>query len=194
MDIYEILTSRRSIRKFKQTEIPIETLKKIVNTGRLAPSAGNLQPLEYFIALDSSLREKVFETLSWAKYIRPEGNPQKGEQPMAYIIIIVNNEIANSDQFKYDVGASIENMIIAALAKGIGCCWIGSVNKKCLSKILQVPPNHSIDCVLALGYPLENPICIDVEKDDSIKYYKDLNGKLHMPKRKLDDIIHIDKF
>ena len=194
MDIYNKIISRRTIRKFKQVEIPVDILKKLVNAGRLAPSAGNMQPLEYFIATDNDLKVKIFSTLSWANYIRPEGNPQKGEEPAAYIIIIVNNKIANTAYFKYDVGASVENMTISALEEGIGCCWIASFNKNKLSEILKIPESYSIDLVLALGYPLEDPTFEDIEKDGSIIYHKDSEGRLHIPKRKLEDIIHIEKF
>jgi nitroreductase len=194
MDIYNKIISRRTIRKFKQVEIPVDILKKLVNAGRLAPSAGNRQPLEYFIATDNDLKVKIFSTLSWAIYIRPEGNPQKGEEPAAYIIIIVNNKIANTAYFKYDVGASVENMTISALEEGIGCCWIATFNKNKLSEILKIPESYSIDCVLALGYPLEDPTFEDIEKDGSIIYHKDSEGRLHIPKRKLEDIIHIEKF
>lgn len=194
MDIYNKIISRRTIRKFKQVEIPVDILKKLVNAGRLAPSAGNRQPLEYFIATGNDLKVKIFSTLSWAIYIRPEGNPQKGEEPAAYIIIIVNNKIANTAYFKYDVGASVENMTISALEEGIGCCWIATFNKNKLSEILKIPESYSIDCVLALGYPLEDPTFEDIEKDGSIIYHKDSEGRLHIPKRKLEDIIHIEKF
>jgi nitroreductase len=194
MDIYNEIISRRTIRKFKQLYISIEVLKKIVNAGRLAPSAGNLQPLEYLIATDNSLKGKIFGTLSWARYIKPKGDPQKGEKPVTYIIIIVNNRIANAAYSKYDIGASAENITITALAEGIGCCWIASFNKNKLSEILKIPEGYSIDLVLALGYPLENPIFEDIEKDSSIIYYKDSGDRLHVPKRRLEDIIHIEKF
>ncbi len=194
MSIYNTITSRRTIRKFKQTPISIDILKKFINAGRLAPSAGNLQPLEYFVVTDKSIKAKVFSTLSWAIYIKPEGNPQKGEEPAAYIIVLVNNKIANNAYFKYDVGASVENITISALEEGIGCCWIASFNKNKLSKILKIPEDYSIDCVLALGYPLENPTFEDIEKDKTIIYRKDSEGRLHVPKRRLEDIIHIEKF
>jgi nitroreductase len=194
MNIYNTIISRRTIRKFKQTSIPADTLKKLVNAGRLAPSAGNLQPLEYFIATDKSIKIKIFSTLSWARYIKPEGNPQKGEEPSAYIIVLVNNKIANNAYFKYDVGASVENIIISALEEGIGCCWIASFNKNKLSAILKIPDDYSIDCVIALGYPIENPAFEDMEKDETVIYHKDSEGRLHVPKRKLEDIIHIERF
>jgi nitroreductase len=194
MDIYSEIISRRTIRKFKQLDISIDVLKKIVNAGRLAPSAGNLQPLEYLIATDNFLKGKIFNTLSWARYIRPNGDPQKGEEPAAYIIIIVNNRIANAAYFKYDIGASAENITITALSEGIGCCWIASFNKNKLSEILKIPEGYLIDLVLALGYPLENPTFEDIKKDGSIIYHKDSGGRLHVPKRRLEDIIHIEEF
>jgi nitroreductase len=194
MNVYEKIISRRTIRKFKQVGISVEALKKFVNAGRLAPSAGNLQPLEYMIVTDSSIKAKIFETLSWAIYLKPEYNPKKGEEPAAYIIVIVNKDLANEALYKYDVGASVENITLAALEEDIGCCWIGSFKKEKLTQILNLPQNYFIDCVLALGYPLENPAYFDIGKGDSIKYHRDQNGRLNIPKRKLEDIIHLERF
>jgi len=192
--VYNTIVSRRTIREFQQKLIKLSTLKRIVNAGRLAPSAGNLQPLEYVIAVDDALRKKIFPNLRWAAYIAPEGNPKDGERPIAYIIILVNKEISFGSFFKYDIGASAQNITLAALEEGIGCCWIGSFNRKKIKKILRIPEQYSADLVLALGYPLENPEYYDIEKGKSIKYYKDTCGVLHIPKRKTTDIVHIDYF
>ena len=194
MKIYNAIISRRTIRKFRQKPIKLSILKRIVNAGRLAPSAGNLQPLEYVIAVEDALRERIFPNVRWARDIAPEGNPKNNERPVAYIIILVNKEISFGSFFKYDVGASAENITLAALEEGIGCCWIGSFNRKKIENILKIPEQYSADLVLALGYPLENPEYYDIEKGKSIKYYKDTSGVLHLPKRKLDDIVHIDCF
>jgi len=194
MKIYNAIISRRTIRKFRQKPIKLSILKRIVNTGRLAPSTGNLQPLEYVIAVDDALREKIFPNIRWAGYIAPEGNPKNNERPVVYIIILVNKEISFGSFFKYDVGASAENITLAALEEGIGCCWIGSFNRKRIENILKIPEQYSADLVLALGYPLESPEYYDIEKGKSIKYHKDTSGVLHLPKRKLDDIVHIDCF
>lgn len=194
MKVYDILISRRTIRKFQQKPIELSILKRLVNAGRLAPSAGNLQPLEYFVAVDSTLREKIFPYVKWADYIAPEGNPKENERPVAYVVILVNKEICFPPFEKYDVGASVENITLAALEEGIGCCWIGSFNRKKIENILRIPQKYSADLVLALGYPLENPEYYDIVKNKSIKYHKDTSGILHVPKRKLDDIIHVDCF
>jgi len=192
MKIYDLIISRRTIRKFKQKPIKLSVLKRLVNAGRLAPSAGNLQPLEYIITADDTVKEKIFPHVRWARYIAPEGNPKEDERPTAYIIILINKANLLVPFYKYDVGASAENITLAALEEGIGCCWIGSFDRKKIKNILKITDEYSIDLILALGYPLENPEYYDIEKSKSIKYHKDTSGRLHIPKRKLEDIIHVN--
>jgi nitroreductase len=194
MKVYDVILSRRTIRKFRQKPVELSILKKLVNAGRLAPSAGNMQPLEYFIARDGKLKEKIFPHIKWARYIAPEGNPEKNEKPAAYIIILVNKDIYLPAYYQYDVGAGAQNITLAALEEGIGCCWIGSFNRKKIEGILKIPQKYSADLVLALGYPKESPECFDIDKGETIKYHKDSSGIIHVPKRKLEDIIHIDHF
>ena len=192
MDVYRTITSRRTIRKFKQKKIDPKLLEKLINAVRLAPSAANLQSLEYLIITDQTLKEKIFPELAWAGYIKPEGNPREGEKPEVYIIILINKKIDTNPE--KDIGASAENINLAALEEGIGCCWIGAFRKKPIVRILNIPENYSIGLIMALGYPAEKPIYEDVDKNSSIKYYKDSSGTLHVPKRKLDDIIHFNYF
>lgn len=194
MNIYEAILARRTIRKFKQEEIDISILKKLVNAARLAPSGGNIQPLEYFIVSDPKLKDKIFPTLQWAGYIKPYGNPREGEKPAAYIVILVNKDLAVDSNYKYDIGASAENITLTALQECIGCCWIGSFNKKRLTQILNIPDNYVVDLVIAIGYPAEEPVVEEITPGASIKYYKDSSGTLHVPKRKVEDIIHINSF
>ena len=192
MGIYETIISRRTIRKFKQENIDPKILKKIVNAGRLAPSAANLQPLEYLIIDDEDLKEKVFPNLAWAGYIKPEGDPGKGERPVAYIIILADKKINPAPES--GIGASVENMNLVAGEEGIGCCWIGSFKKKKINEIISAPANLSLELILAMGYPLEKPVPEDIEKGASTKYYKDDSGILHVPKRRLEDVLHFNQF
>ncbi|MFQ6082675.1 MAG: nitroreductase family protein [Candidatus Aminicenantia bacterium] len=188
---YDLIIARRSIRQFKSKPVQQELLVKIVNAGRLAPSAANLQPLEYIIVFNSKLNKKIFDCLNWANYLGDEGKPKPGYEPAAYIIGLINLSIKEKG-YEYDVGASFENMILTALEEGVGSCWIRSINRKKLSQILEIPSNYIIDSVLALGYPDEEPIVEEVKH--SIKYWKDQEDRLHVPKRRLIDIIHYNKF
>jgi nitroreductase len=189
----ELIRKRRSIRRFQQKTIPLEHLEKFVDAARLAPSAANLQPLEYIIIHQSELLEQVFGTLKWAGYIRPLGDPPEKERPVAYIVVLVSTEI-KMEKYEKDAGAAIENLILCALANGIGACWISSIDRPALSEILNVPPNRIISDVVALGYPNEDPIAVDIREGNSIKYYKDDSGCLHVPKRSLESILYYNRY
>lgn len=191
MNLYELIVARRTIRQFRPESLSRDILEKIVNAARLAPSAANLQPLEFIVVDEQELRTQIFPCLRWAAYITPEGNPKPGHEPMAYIITLVNTHIKENG-FEYDAGAAIENMILTALEQGVGSCWLLSVEKEKIQGILEIPASHKIDSVLALGYPDEEPLVEEMK--DSVKYWKDRNGRLHVPKRKLNDIIRFNGF
>ena len=191
MDIYEVTTSRRSIRRFKDISVPHQILGRCVNAARLAPSAANLQPLEYIVVDDDKLLDEVFSTLGWAAYIRPAGDPPQGKRPKAYIII-VNHSNAGTPFTACDVGAAMENMILVAWAEGVGSCAIASVDRDKLRSILNIPGDYEIPLVLALGYPDESPV--EEPFDESVKYWKDEDGVLHVPKKKLEQVQHWNAF
>ncbi|UCC38448.1 MAG: nitroreductase family protein [Candidatus Aminicenantes bacterium] len=191
MSLYELITARRTIRQFKSEPLPRDILERLVNAARLAPSAANLQPLEFIVVDKEELKKQLFPCLKWAAYIAPEGNPKPGHEPVAYIVILINSQVREKG-YEYDAGAAIENMILTAWELGVGSCWLLSVERNEIQKILEIPASYNIDSVLALGYPDESPL--EEEMEDSIKYWKDGDGRLHVPKRKLKDIIHFNRF
>jgi nitroreductase len=190
-EAHDIIVSRRTIRQFRPDPLPRETLEALVDAARLAPSAANLQPLEFIIVDDRRVRADVFPSLKWAAYIAPEGDPKPGQEPAAYIVTLVNTKVREK-MFEYDVGAAEENMIISALAEGIGSCWLLSIDRDRLKAVLGVPEGYRIDCVLALGYPAEEPVAEELK--DSQKYWKDGEGRLHVPKRTLAGVLHRNRF
>ncbi|MCM8772246.1 MAG: nitroreductase family protein [Candidatus Omnitrophica bacterium] len=191
MDIYEIIKKRRTIRRFKQKEIPLELLEKFVDMARIAPSGANIQPLEYIIVNDKKIVDEIFPLTGWAGYLGKDGPPPEGRRPVAYIVVLINNDL-NSSTPKHDAGASIENILLSATYEGIGCCWIGSINREKLREILNIPKNYEIDSVIALGYPDEESVIEEFK--GSVKYWKDEKGVMHVPKRNLKDILHYNKF
>jgi len=190
MDVYETVLSRRTIRRFKQKPIDADLLKRFVNAARVAPSAANFQPLEYFIVSEKKLCERLFETLGWAGYLKPKWMPDESERPMAYIVILVREDL--NKYYKWDVGLSAENIMLTAEEEKIGSCLLLNINREKLRKILDIPNSLYIDSVIALGYKSETAVI--EEMIDSVEYYRDENEVLHVPKRKLDDILHINKY
>lgn len=191
MTLYDLITSRRTIRQFKREPIPKDILKKLVNAARLAPSAANLQPLEFIVVDDEEMKDKIFSCLHWAAYIAPEGNPKPGKEPVAYIVVLINTKIRDRG-FERDTGAAIENILLTAWAEGIGSCWVISIDRSKVHQVLNIPDHYNIDSVIAMGYPAEKPLLEEME--DTIKYWKDAEGRLHVPKRKLEDMIHFNKY
>ena len=114
---------------------------------------------------------------------------------MAYIIVLIKSELQVSGQS--DAAAAMENMILTAWNEGIGSCWIGSVNRENVRKIFNIPDNYKIQDILALGYPDEAPVMEEINNPDdknAHKYWLDENNVLHVPKRKLSEIVHYEKF
>jgi nitroreductase len=189
--LYQIICERRTIRRFKNKPIAKDILMQLVNAGRLAPSGANIQPCEYIIIHDDTLKEAVFPLLKWAAYIAPHGNPSEDERPVAYIMVLIdlNKKKMNGE---VDAAAAIQNILLAAWSEGISSCWLGSINRNKLKKIFNVPDHIAVNSVIALGYANEKSVL--EESQDSIRYWKDDDGILHVPKRKFTDIVHINKY
>ncbi len=193
MDFMGIIRSRRTIRFFKQDPIGDEVLLELVEAARLAPSASNGQPLEYVIVNEKTQVERVFEQLGWGAYVQPRRDPPAGRRPVAYIVVLINSERELGRFGVVDAAAAIENILLTSWSKGIGSCWLASVERERAVDILNIPAKCRIDSVVALGYPDETPL-LEACAGDSIEYYLDDDDRLHVPKRPLKNITHINTF
>ncbi len=191
MKISRLIASRRSIRQFRPKPVSRDFLKDLVDAGRLAPSAANLQPLEFLVVDDPAARAGLFPCLKWAAYIQPDGDPKPGREPAAYIIVLVNTKIRDK-MFEYDVGAAVENMALAAAGGGVASCWLISIDRPKIQAFFGIPDHVRVDSVLALGYPAETSVVEPYR--DSPRYWKDADGVFHVPKRTLDAVVRFNKF
>jgi nitroreductase len=197
MTVYEAILKRRSIRRFKNKAVPYEALEKCIDAGRLAPSGRNQQVCEYIVINDARVLPGIFENIGGSAKMSPEkGGPSPAQTPKAYTLILANKSLegdANRRRITlYDVGMAAENIILTALEQGIGACPILMFNEKDLKLILEIPDEYDIVLVIAMGYPDERPVA-DVATD-SVNIWVDDNGLRHVPKRKLADIIHHNRF
>ena len=186
--VYRAIVSRRTIRQFKQKPIPKTVLKKLINAARMAPSAANLQPLEFIIITDKDICAKVFAHLRWAGYIAPFGIPPPDKRPVAYFAVLLNKIKAQPKYVAYDVGAAVQNILLAAWEQGIGSCWMQAIDRRRISEILNISKDFKLDSIIALGYRDESPVVEEFRQ--SIKYWKDKKGTLHVPKRSVRQIIY----
>ncbi len=193
MDFIEAVKSRRTIRLFRQEPLGEETLLELVEAGRLAPSASNIQPLEYVIVREAELVAAVYEELAWAAYIQPGRNAAPDQRPTAYIVVLRNRDLEKAHFGIVDAAAAIENILLCAWSQGIGSCWLASVRRENVRRVLGIPEKYTIDSVVALGYPDESPQ-LEAASGSAIEYYLDDNNVLHVPKRSLESIVHLDMF
>ena len=186
--IKDLIIKNRSCRRFYQeAAVELETLKELVELARLAPSAGNLQPLKYILSCERQKNASIFPHLAWAGYLKDWPGPCEGERPAAYIIILGDKKVSRS--FGCDHGIAAQSILLGATEKGLGGCIIGSVDREGLGKALDIPSRYEILLVLALGKPKETVVIETLAPDGDIKYWRDSDGVHHVPKWPLDDII-----
>lgn len=190
MTVYEAAVKRRTIRAFRQEPLPAGVLEKMLDAARLAPSGANIQPLEFVVVEEAGLLPAVFDTLKWAAYVAPRGNPPEGARPVAYVVVLGNRELKGG--VTADAAAAIATMLLVGVENGVAGCWIGSVDRERLREVLAVPPAYHIDSVVALGRPAQ---ASHLEPcGDSVEYWLDERGDFHVPKRSLAAVTHRDRF
>jgi nitroreductase len=186
--IYDLVTRNRSYRRFDENvDITREILKELVDLARLTASAANKQPLKYFLSTDRQTNKDIFGCLAWAAYLPEWPGPSEGERPSAYIIMLGDKDISAS--YDYDNGIAAQTILLGAVEKGLGGCMLAGVQRTKLREILNIPVKYEILLVIAVGKPVETVIIEPVKADGDIKYWHDAEGKHHVPKRALNDII-----
>jgi nitroreductase len=184
----ELILKNRSYRRFYQ-EVPVDegTLRELVDLARCSASASNRQPLKFMLSCDPPRNATIFSCLAWAGYLKDWPGPAVGEQPAAYIIILGDTRLAES--FGCDQGIAAQSILLGATEKGLGGCIIGSVQKRRLSDLLAIPEHLQILLVIALGKPRETVVLEQVGPDGDIRYWRDAEGRHHVPKRSLEELL-----
>ena len=171
--MYELLKTRRSIRKFQNKEVEKEKIDTILRCALLSPSSRSRRPWEFVVVTD----KKMLKELSKC---REHSSGFLAGAPVGIVVI--------ADPEKCDVwveDASIASIImqLAAHKLGLGSCWIqvrrrtapnGKETGDYIKELLGIPSKYEVECIIALGYPDEER-CPYSETDllyDKIHYGK----------------------
>lgn len=147
METIKALKTRRCKRKFLPTPVPKKVVEDIIDCGRLAPSAVNIQPVEFIVVIKGKIRKRIAEMADYGRFI--------AEAPVCIAVF--------SRQTKYyleDGSAASENILLAAHAHGLGACWVAGDKKAYAEKVRQllgVPQNFKLITLIPLGYSKEEP-------------------------------------
>lgn len=174
---------RRSIRKFQEKDVPIELLNKILDAGRVAPSAKNRQPWRYLVfanehkkqllkAMECGLQreEKGITDLPKSRHGLLDAKNTFAIMQEAPVIIVVLNTNGRSPFLPVDnderitelcdtlsIGASVENMLLAAEEVGLGALWIANTCFAYQELMSYLNLEGQLVCAVAVGYANENP-------------------------------------
>ncbi|MGM0431748.1 MAG: nitroreductase family protein [Spirochaetota bacterium] len=148
VEFYETVRKRFSVRSFENKPVEPEKLERILEAARLAPSAKNLQQCRYVVVTD---KEKI-EQLAQASY-----NQTFVGEAAAVIVCCSDTDKATMRcghaHYTIDVGIALEHAALAAVAEGLGGCWIGSFKPEEVRKILGIPDSIEVVELYPLGYP-----------------------------------------
>ena len=156
MDLLDILKKRKSIRKYTEEQIPQETIEKIIEAGKLAPSGRNKKPVKLILVKDK-------ETLEYLSNTRSHGSQLLASAKAA---IVVTGDSELSDTWIEDCSIAMIIMQLQATELGIGNCWVqvrgryldetGELTADLIKSKLNIEDKYSVECMLALGMPAED--------------------------------------
>ncbi len=146
MELLEIIKGRRSIRRYKDQDVPDELIDKIIEAGIWAPSSNHCEPCEFIVIRDKKKREQLSKISPWSKFI--------ADAPVA--ICILSNK--SSTCVIIDGSIAAMNMLLEIHALGLGSCWVDTkYNEKLVRDALNIPDNYEVITVIPVGYPAESP-------------------------------------
>jgi nitroreductase len=173
MEFIDIAKKRYSVRSYLSKTVDEGKLLKVLEAGRVAPSAVNIQPCHFIVIKDEMNRQKICSAYhrDWLK-----------EAP---VIIVVCGDHSTSwkrkdgkDHCDIDIAIAVDHMTLQAAELELGTCWVCNFDKQKCSEVLTLPENLEPMVILPLGYPADTT---------------DINR--HSIKRKsLDSIVHWEKY
>lgn len=156
MDTLECIESRRSVRKYLDLPLEFEKVGNILNAGRLAPCAGNVQDWKFILVTDADLRKQLAEAAM-----------QQHWMVNAPVHIVICSVPAKAERMYgkrgeelysiQDCAAAAQNMLLAAHAQGVASCWVSAFADHMVRRVLSIPDSARPMAIITLGYADEEP-------------------------------------
>jgi len=155
----ELIRSRQSDRKYSSREVEKDKLDRIIEAGRIAPSACNAQPWKFIVVTDPELIRKLADAAS-AKLIGM--NLFVGQAPALIVVVRekpnitskIGGTVKDKDYSLIDIGIASENICLQAKAEGLGSCMLGWFDEVEVKKILSIPRSKRVELIITIGYSL----------------------------------------
>lgn len=150
MNFYDLIEKRESIRDYDSSkQIPEDVLKRILNAGRLAPSAANRQPWTFIVVKSAEKLDAIHQCYGreWYKNA-PYVLVVKGYKDASWVR---SNDGYNA--LETDLTIAMDHMILAAEYEGVATCWIAAFDPEKIRAALALKDNEEVYAITPLGYP-----------------------------------------
>jgi nitroreductase len=152
MDFYEVLEARASTRDFTSEDVPADTVSALLEAACKAPTAGNLQPWRFFVARDPLVRRRLSDAAYGQSYV--------ADAPVVIVVCadldVCAHGYGSRGENLYaiqDTAAAVENILLAAVAEGLGACWVGAFDEERAKAVLGLPPGIRPLAMVPVGHP-----------------------------------------
>lgn len=146
MEVFRIISERRSIRKYRRERVPRDILNRILEAGRLAPSSRNLQPWYFVVVEDENVKSRLVDACDGQRFVGEAG-----------AVIVVLGDPGVSPRFNQDPFIAASFMTLEACEEGLGVCWVGRFDEERVKQLLKIPEKLRVVILLTIGYPDEKP-------------------------------------
>jgi nitroreductase len=156
MSFFDLITSRHSVRAFKEQKMPDESIKKILSASTTAASAGNLQSYQIFVITKKDLKKRLVSAAHDQSFI---------EDASAVFVFCADPKSAAKEYGKrgeelyalQDATIACTYAQLAAHSLGLGSVWVGSFDEESVSQILDIPSSLRPIALLVVGFTAEKP-------------------------------------
>lgn len=147
MDAIEVLKTRRAIRVYERKPVPKNIIEDIVDCGRLASTAINIQPWEFVVVTNPNVLRSIANTTDYGKFI--------ADAPVCVVVLCQDTKY-----YLEDGSAATENILLAARAHSLGSCWVAGDRKPYaadICRLLGAPAGYRLVSLIPIGYSAETP-------------------------------------
>lgn len=151
-NLFNSILQRKSIRRYKNQQVPDELVTSILKAAMSAPSACNQQPWHFIVIRDNNILNEISKIHSGFHTLK--------NSPLA-ILVCGEPQIAKLEFYwEQDCSAATQNMLLAAKALGLGSVWLGinprgGEDSERISEILSIPEHIKPFSIVSVGYPDE---------------------------------------
>jgi len=147
MDVYTAIRTRRSIRAYQQAPVEEEKIQRVLEAGRLAPSANNRQEWRFVVVRDEQTRHELAGAAHGQRFV--------GDAPVVIVICTDDTDHmmpCGHLSYPIDLAIAADHMTLVAHEQGLGTCWIGAFDENRVKEILAIPDHMRVPILFPLGY------------------------------------------